>query len=333
MCKVSVVTSVYNCEEYIAETIQSVINQTFTDWEFIIINDCSKDKSAEIIKSFKDDRIRFYDNDSNQGQCKNLNKGILLAKGEYIARLDHDDICYPDRLKEQVEYMDKHPEVVLCGSWLDTWENGVVSKKECPEVKGFDELAFSLYFGSYYLPHSSFMIRKKAMIDNNIWYGDYLYAEDYDLLHKMLKVGKIAFIPKSLIIYRIFPEQATQTYSKELIGNERDEIRCSNIDETDFQYKDILKRALLRNLRTWKDYQQFSKGFLAFTQYCGLNYNKRELRESECLKTVFYDMCIIQQYSWGMLINYVTSPFKRTNWLFSRQGIEFAIKCMIHYHH
>ena len=107
MCKISVVTSVYNCEKYIKETIQSVIDQTYTDWEYIIIDDCSRDNSAKIIQSIQDDRIRFIKNETNQGQCANLNKGIKLARGEYIARLDHDDICYPDRFVKQLKYMEQ----------------------------------------------------------------------------------------------------------------------------------------------------------------------------------------------------------------------------------
>lgn len=333
MCKVSVVTSVYNCEKYIAETIESVINQTFKDWEFIIINDCSKDRSAEIIKSFNDKRIRFIDNESNQGQCKNLNMGISMARGEYIARLDHDDICYPDRFKKQMEYLDKHPEVVLCGSWMDFWENGKISKKVCPAIRGADELGFSLCFGNYCTPHSSFMIRKSAMIDNNIWYGDYLYAEDYDLLLKLVQVGEINYIPESLIIYRIFSEQSTQTYSNTLMRGEENEIRCSYLDKIDFVYKNILKKAVMRQLKTRKDYKQFSDGITAYMNYCGLYLSKKELKCNECLKIVFLDMCRRQKCNFSLLISYIMSPFRNNSWLFTWNGIAFIIKCIIHYNH
>lgn len=333
MCKVSVVTSVYNCENYIAETIESVINQTFEDWEFIIINDCSKDKSAEIIKSFNDKRIRFIDNESNQGQCKNLNMGISMARGEYIARLDHDDICYPDRFKKQIEYLDTHPEVVLCGSWTDYWENGEIIKKECPPIKGADELSFSLCFRNYGVPHSSFMIRKSVMINNNIWYGDYLYAEDYDLLFKLLQVGKISYIPEALVIYRVFPEQCTQTYSEKLILGEEEEIRCSYLNRIDFTDKEILKKAVKCQLKTRKDYKQFSDGLISYMNYYGLHLSKQELKNNECLKLVFLDMCFRQKKNFALLVSYITSPFKNNSWLFTLDGIVFIIKCIIHYNH
>ncbi|MBQ3799225.1 MAG: glycosyltransferase family 2 protein, partial [Treponema sp.] len=132
MPKISVVTSVYNCERFVGETIQSVINQTFTDWEYILIDDCSKDRSAEIIQSFadKDPRIRLIRNEQNQGQCRNLNHGIQLAKGEYIARLDHDDLCYPERFQKQLDYMEAHKETVLCGCRMDMWQDGIVKPGE-----------------------------------------------------------------------------------------------------------------------------------------------------------------------------------------------------------
>lgn len=333
MCKVSVVTSVYNCEKYIAETIESVINQSFEDWEFIIINDCSKDKSGEIIKRFDDKRIRFIDNQSNQGQCNNLNRGISMARGQYIARLDHDDICYPDRFIKQVEYMDAHPEIVLCGSWMDFWENGRISKRECPKIKGADELGFSLAFGVYCTPHSSYMIRKSAMIDNNIWYGDYLYAEDYDLLLKLIKVGKIDYIPESLIIYRIFQEQCTQVYSQQLINAEKDKVRCAFLNKEKFDEKEILQKGVTRQLCTLKDYKRFLKAFTLYADYCGVSCQEQELTRNECLRMVYHEVCMLQQYNISMLISYLISPLSNSNWLLSSNGLKFIIKCIIHYHH
>lgn len=333
MCQISVVTSVYNCEEYIGETIQSVIDQTFTDWEFIIINDCSKDKSADIIRSFHDDRIRFVDNKVNRGQCANLNWGISQARGKYIARLDHDDICYPERFQKQFDYMENHPDVVLCGSWLDFWQDGQIIEKECPKIVGSKELMFSLGFANYCLAHSSFMIKKSALIDNNVWYGQWQYAEDYDLLLKMLKVGKIDYIHEQLITYRIFPEQFTQTCSGELIQNEEDELRTVYFNSLNLGGKEILQKAALRGMRTMKEYKQFNSAIIQYAGYCGLHCSRQELADNECFKTVYHDVCMKQQYNCVMLLNYIMSPYENSKWLFTGKGLRFIIKCLIHYHH
>ena len=142
MCKVSVVMSVYNCEQYVGETIQSIIDQTFTDWEFIIINDCSRDRSAEVIRKFDDPRIIFIDNKENKGQSANLNYGISIAKGEYIARTDHDDISYPTRFEKQVKYLDDHPDVVLLGTAMQNMSDKVVKDEAMAPADTPDEVAF-----------------------------------------------------------------------------------------------------------------------------------------------------------------------------------------------
>src|SRR5690348_7082970 len=113
--RVTVLMPVYNSEKYIWAAIHSVINQTWNDFELLIVNDGSTDGTQEIIKSFADDRIVLI-NQENGGVAKALNKGLMHAKGDYIARFDADDICFPDRLEEQVNFLDKHEDYVVVGS-------------------------------------------------------------------------------------------------------------------------------------------------------------------------------------------------------------------------
>src|SRR3990167_9325600 len=115
---VTVLMPVYNGKKYLKEAIESVLNQTFRDFEFLIIDDGSTDKSAEIIKSFNDARIRLERNVTNLGLIKTLNNGLTLSRGKYIARMDCDDISLPKRLSVQVNFMEKHPEIGICGSWV-----------------------------------------------------------------------------------------------------------------------------------------------------------------------------------------------------------------------
>ena len=119
--QVTVLMPVYNAEQYLREAIGSILHQTFTDFEFIIINDGSTDRSEEIIKSYTDTRIRYYKNESNLKLIATLNKGFDLAGGKYIARMDADDISLPNRLQLQFELMEKNPEVGLCGTWFENF--------------------------------------------------------------------------------------------------------------------------------------------------------------------------------------------------------------------
>ena len=121
--KVTVLMPVYNAEKYLREAIESILSQTFKNFEFLIINDGSTDKSKDAILSYNDPRIIYSENSKNLGIAKTLNKGMNLARGNYIARMDGDDISHPDRLQEQIEFMDDNRHVGVCGTWLQTINN------------------------------------------------------------------------------------------------------------------------------------------------------------------------------------------------------------------
>jgi len=115
---ISVVMPVYNTEKFVAEAIESILAQTFTDFEIIIIDDCSTDKSWQIIQDFseKDQRIVTIQNSENQGLARSLNKGLKIAKGQFIARMDADDISMPQRFEIQLDFLKNHPDVGVVGS-------------------------------------------------------------------------------------------------------------------------------------------------------------------------------------------------------------------------
>src|SRR5437868_2907435 len=127
--------TVYNSEEYLREAIESILGQTFTDFEFIIIDDGSTDRSADIVNSYSDTRIRFLSNSSNLGLVASLNEGIERARGEYIARMDCDDVSLPERLAKQVTFMDSRPELAASGTWAkEIDEEGNVIGNRCITV-------------------------------------------------------------------------------------------------------------------------------------------------------------------------------------------------------
>ena len=200
MPKVTVLMSVYNTEEkHLREAIESILNQTFSDFEFLIINDGSKNNAQEVILSYKDDRINYVLNEHNLGLIDSLNKGIELAKGEYIARFDSDDISLSQRLQKQVEYMDTHPEVGLLGTQFESFPKKRVSSG-LSDNKLIKE---ALLVSSNQLGHPTVMMRKSVLNEYNIRYDkEALYMEDYKMWLDMAEHTEIANLDEVLLNYR-----------------------------------------------------------------------------------------------------------------------------------
>lgn len=201
--KVSVIMSVYNGEKYLREAIESILNQTFTDFEFIIVIDPSIDNSLEIIQSYDDERIKIINNEKNIGLTKSLNKALKIAKGEYIARQDADDISLPNRFEEQITYLERYLEVALLGtSAYKIDENGKIIEKFTalakPTIKDL--------FKSNQFYHGSVMLRKGII--NEL--GDYneliTYPQDYELWLRIAKHYKVANLTQLLYKWRFHGE-------------------------------------------------------------------------------------------------------------------------------
>lgn len=205
--RVSIIASAYNEEKYISEMMDSIIAQSYQNWELIIIDDASTDRTWEIIGSYKDGRIKASRNSSNIGLTANLNKALNMAQGEYIARIDADDIAFHDRIRKQVKYMDLHPEVVLCGGWMREIGNRY---DICRTNVNSDVLKIKLLFNAV-IAHPTFIIRKAALEKNQLSYDEnLLYAQDYRLEYQMSKIGKISNMPEILVGYRIHNTQISK---------------------------------------------------------------------------------------------------------------------------
>lgn len=215
--RVTVLMPVYNGEKYLKEAIESILSQTFTDFEFLIINDGSADKSAEILQSFNDPRIRLVHNERNIGLIGTLNKGIKLSRGKYIARMDCDDISLPKRLSVQVRFMEKHAEIGVCGSWVKIIG---LKKSFAGEYFQKDEDLRAYMLLSTPFAHPSVMIRKDVLDTHNLEYDEsYKHAEDYELWSRIIKHTKISNIPEVLLGYRKHPESVSQTHTSIQIEN------------------------------------------------------------------------------------------------------------------
>ena len=196
--EISVIMSVYNGEIYLREAAESILNQTITDFEFIIVNDGSTDGSLKIIESYTDERIRVIRNDRNIGLTKSLNKALQQAKGEYIARQDADDISLQNRFEEQLIYLEKHPEVALLGtSAYKIDERGeILAKVIVPTKPDKDPLKGSQFF------HGSLMFRKKV-IDRLGGYNElFRYCQDYEFLLRITKLYELRNLPQVLYKFR-----------------------------------------------------------------------------------------------------------------------------------
>lgn len=200
MVKVSVLMPVYNTpEEYLRPAMESILAQTYRDFEFVILNDASTDENVEkIIKSYSDKRIRYYKNDVNRGISFSRNRLIELAKGEYLAVFDHDDISFPTRLEKEAAFLDNHSEVGVVGSWYQAFDKDKVRKFPTDDAA----IKRGLMSGCV-VSHTSAMIRKSVLIGNHISYEEvFSPAEDYALWCRLLSKTNFANIPEALVAYR-----------------------------------------------------------------------------------------------------------------------------------
>lgn len=212
--KVSVLMSVYNDAVHLKEAINSILNQTIKDFEFIIIDDGSTDVSVDILRRYEkqDSRVKVYTNESNIGLAKSLNKGFLLSSGEYIARMDADDYAYPIRLQKQLEFMEAHKNIMVCGTSMEIYED---HNKFMVPPTAHNAIAAGLIFGTNFY-HPTVMFRASFIGDNQITYPeDCKYAQDYGLWVKLLKLGKkdiFANLEEPLLKYRTHPEKNRKKY-------------------------------------------------------------------------------------------------------------------------
>lgn len=222
---VTILMPVYNGETYLKESIESILNQSFTNFDFLIIDDGSTDQTENIINSYNDNRIKYLKNDSNLGIVKTLNKGLSYIKTKYIVRMDSDDVCFPDRLKKEISYMEKNQDVAVLGCSAD-----IINKRG--EKKGSWSFKFPDNHANTYLLFGNCMIHSSIVMRNDIlkrekFSYDILHnaVEDYGLWLKVSKNYWVDLLPEKLLKYRINPNGITSR------ANEDHHQRiCAHID-------------------------------------------------------------------------------------------------------
>ena len=199
--KVTVLMSVYNGKNYLCEAINSILNQTFKDFEFLIINDGSTDSTKEILDSYNDPRIRIINNGKNVGLTKSLNKGLQLAGGKYIARQDADDVSAPERLQKEIHFLETHQDYAVVGTFVKILN-------ENSEIIGLlDRLTEDTQIRERLrsdngITHGSAVIRKKCLLDVGFYDESIMRAQDYELWLRLSEKYRLANIPEYLYMWR-----------------------------------------------------------------------------------------------------------------------------------
>lgn len=212
--KVSVLMPVYNGAQYLQEAIDSILEQTYKDFEFIIVDDGSTDESAAIIAKnvTQDNRLVVLRNENNSGICVTLNKGLAAARGRYIVRMDCDDIALPERIERQVAFMDQRSDVGVAGCNIDMFYS---DHPENHNVHSFDVDSYECRAGLLFatcVAHPAVIIRKSVLVKHNLQYDDYFRGmEDYYLWWQISKYAQITNLPELLLRYRLHAKQVTQT--------------------------------------------------------------------------------------------------------------------------
>jgi len=213
--KVTVLMPVYNGASFLEQAINSVLGQTFTDFELLIINDGSTDISQEIIDRFNDKRIRVIHQKENRGLISTLNSGILEARCNLVARMDADDISYSTRLEKQTDFLTKHPDVDVLGCHIDIIDERNTILYERSYCTDHASIKVESFFCCP-LPHPGVIFKRDKFLNNGLLYDPlYTHAEDYELWQRALNVLKFACCNEKLLGYRISSGQVSSSYRLE----------------------------------------------------------------------------------------------------------------------
>jgi glycosyltransferase involved in cell wall biosynthesis len=218
---------VYNGEKYLRSAIESILSQTYRDFVLLIIDDGSTDSSLQISRSFDDPRIVIERNGRNLGLIRTLNKGLDLTRTEFVARMDCDDWAFPRRLERQVTFLDRNPDVGLCGSHYEIFAGERREVIKAPETH--DEIFYGMLFDNMLL-HSSVLARTEFLNRYRLRYDEgYQHLEDYELWVRAIRLTRLANVPEVLLQYRSHPENVSHRHRSTQFSH-RDRIRLVHLE-------------------------------------------------------------------------------------------------------
>lgn len=298
---ISVIMSVYNGEKYLSEAIESILAQTYKNFEFIIINDGSIDKTEAILKKyeFQDKRIKIINNLENKGLIYSLNEGFDSAKGKYIARMDADDISEKNRFEEQIKFLEKNIDIAMCTTYIKIFKNNLkFLYKTFKTNTEYENIKVKLLFRNY-LSHPTVMIRKEIINKYKIKYREEDKGmEDYGLWIYLIKNEKIETIPLPLLKYRFLSNSISSKVLKNT-DNYRSVLKQLFKRELNFIFSKLTEKDLdihieinlINNLKEYKysleekiEYLNKLKNILKETKIYDQNILEKEINEKimEC---------------------------------------------------
>lgn len=210
--KISVILSVYNGEKYIKEAMQSILDQTFGDFEFIIIDDGSVDKTSQVLDGFQDPRIVRLKNEKNIGLVKSLNRGLEMARGEFIARMDADDITYPQRFEKQIRFLEQNPSVGVLGTAIE-YINTKGKRISVSREPASHELIFWKMFFDCAIIHPTVMMRREVVTSVHGYDPTFIHIEDTELWSRLVNLTRFANLSEVLHARRLHRQSIMSTQS------------------------------------------------------------------------------------------------------------------------
>lgn len=268
---ISVILPVYNAEKFISECLQSLKNQTFKEFELIIIDDGSTDNSLSIINSFVTSfqKISIISRE-NRGLVQSLNEGISQSSGKYIVRMDADDICHETRLEKQITKMTIDPSIDILGSWVKFFDKNILKGTIWRTSKTHREIQVNMIFGSA-IAHPSLMIKSEIFKKDNYWYNsDYKGLEDYELWTRLMKNYKTQNLQEVLLFYRRHEESTT--------------VKEERINQLRQQVKSKIRKAYIGRFSNW-EIQQIDSEIL---EHLSSNENIKKYKKIETLGFNFW---------------------------------------------
>ena len=233
--RVSVIMTTYNGAVLLADTIEAILNQTYRDFEFIIVDDGSTDGTVDIIKNYDDDRIRFLPNEKNMGISLSRNRAMSLAKGEFLVTTDQDDISFPERLERQVHYLDSHPNLVIVSANVVLQRGSTSWPDPSPSFTNPSLVHLALFFGHHNISYSTLCARLRILRQHGLEFlQEYHYAEDFEFYHRVAKIGDIITLPDVLVCSRI------HEYNTSILC--RDDMSVNGLRFLSKAYNDLLGR-------------------------------------------------------------------------------------------
>lgn len=287
---ISVIMSVYNEQQYIAEALRSILTQTVQDFEIILFDDGSTDRTVDIIMELHDERIHIHQNKQNLGLTRNLNLALEMASGKYIARMDGDDISMPNRFERQIEYLKAHSDMILISCQTKTFgDETLISKvEENPEKLKCMMLIHPV------LAHPGFMARKELFEEYKFRYDEsFRQAQDYELIARVTRKFRIGICPHVLLKYRTHKEQVSvKATGSQFVNADRVrsfllgelDIRLTN-DENTFYHKLVLEQHT-------EDVQDFAKVRTLLEKIMEQNRKKKIYQQEKLEKTMREALCI-----------------------------------------